>query len=655
MKEDKNALYNNRILQCLISGKTYTMLQLADNVGLSEKTVRTRISQLSEWLEAEGLGKIEKRQGTGIWLELCERQKKILEDRLGLGEQSDPTENSDNRRKQLMGKLLKLKPGEVMTLQQLADSLYLSPPTVSNLLKDISGWFAKRNVKITAIRNKGVCLTGKEYNFRIAIKDYMLEMLPEVLEALFGTYAPGVDAARIRRIILEAENAWRIELADHSFKTAWIMACLSVARKSLADGLLSANIHEENIQRYNEYSFAESIYQRIGKEYGISISEDDTLLLAVLLLSAKKLKSFTGASDEDYAMQYDRNLEHFVRLVIETMDSVLDADLSGDRLLYEGLLLHMRSAIFRMKYSTVTGDSISKYVKNEYKQTFLAAWSTSNLFEEYYDVQVTEDELAGIALYIQAAMIRKKKGSPLTALLISQRGMAACQLSIEMIKYNVPEIRDIQVVSRHDFKLPQYPETDIIIDGSGLDLQDSRAVFVGDVISEREIEKIRQKAAQVSRLRNKPDFRFSSLCHQLFEVDLILVNPQVKNKDELITLMVKRLEEKGDVTQNYLESVFDRERATTTSIGRGIAIPHGNTAEVNEPRIVVAVLDRPVKWYEDMVDTVFLLAVKMSSKFEIKRTKQFYKDFLLLTENDDNMEAMKRMKSPLEIYQYFIK
>jgi len=119
--------------------------------------------------------------------------------------------------------------------------------------------------------------------------------------------------------------------------------------------------------------------------------------------------------------------------------------------------------------------------------------------------------------------------------------------------------------------------------------------------------------------------------------------------------MVKRLEEKGDVTRNYLESVFDRERATTTSIGRGIAIPHGNMAEVNESRIVVAILDKPVKWHEDMVDTIFLLAIKMTSKFEIKRTKQFYKDFLLLTENDDNMEAMKRLESSLEVYQYFIK
>ena len=354
-------------------------------------------------------------------------------------------------------------------------------------------------------------------------------------------------------------------------------------------------------------------------------------------------------------MSAKRIIEDFVKLVIETIDSVLDADLSGDQMLYEGLLIHMRSAIFRMKYSTVAGDSISKYVKSEYKQTFLAAWSTSSLFEEYYDVQVTEDELAGIALYIQAAIIRRKKGRPLTALLVSQRGMAACQLSIEMIKYSIPDITDVQAVSRHDFKLSLHPETDIIIDGSGLDLQDSRVVTVGDRISEKEIEIIRRKAAQVSRLRNRPDFQFNSLCHQLFEVDLILIKPQVRNKDQLITMMVKRLEEKGDVTQNYLESVFDRERATTTSIGRGIAIPHGNMAEVNESRIVVAILDEPVKWHEDMVDTIFLLAIKMTSKFEIKRTKQFYKDFLLLTENDDNMEAMKRLESSLEVYQYFIK
>lgn len=94
--------------------------------------------------------------------------------------------------------------------------------------------------------------------------------------------------------------------------------------------------------------------------------------MAVLLLSAKKLKNFRDLQEEDYAKQYDKDLEKFVKLVIDTIDSVLDIDLSEDQLLVESLMLHMRSAIFRMKYSTATGDNISKYVKSEYKQTFLA-------------------------------------------------------------------------------------------------------------------------------------------------------------------------------------------------------------------------------------------------------------------------------------------
>ena len=423
---------------------------------------------------------------------------------------------------------------------------------------------------------------GDEYNFRIAIKDYIIELMPEVMEALLASYAPGIDISRIRRIVLEAENAWRVELADTSFKMVWIMACLSMARRRLGDKAVFST-REENIEHYNEYSFAESIYQRIEQAYEIKISDDDTVLLAVLLLSARKLKNFSSIQDTDYARQYDRDLGKFVRLVIETIDSVLDIDLSEDQLLYESLLLHMRSAIFRMKYSTAVGDNISKYVKSEYKQTFLATWSTSNLFEEYYDVQVTEDELAGIALYIQAAIIRRKKGKPLTALLISEGGMAASQLNIERLKYSISEITEIRAVSYHDFKLRQYQDVDVIINTSGNEIGDDRVVSVGERLNDQGIEAIRQKVNQIFYFRKKPEFHFNNLCHQLFEVDLFLLRPKVRDKDQLITMMVKKLEDKGDVTPAYLQSVFDRERATTTSIGRGIAIPHGKCDAVKRP------------------------------------------------------------------------
>ena len=39
--------------------------------------------------------------------------------------------------------------------------------------------------------------------------------------------------------------------------------------------------------------------------------------------------------------------------------------------------------------------------------------------------------------------------------------------------------------------------------------------------------------------------------------------------------------------------------------------------EINESRIVVAILDRPISWHGDMVEVVFLLAVKMLSLIHI--------------------------------------
>lgn len=655
LKKDKNALYFSRILKCLLDGQTCAIVQLADNVGLSEKTVRTKIDRMNEWMGSKNFGMIRKKQGTGVWLNATEMQKDWIREYLDQEERLPDPSAMATRDRQLIGKLLRLKSGEIITLQQLAESLYLSPPTAANMLRVVSPWFEKRSLNICAVRNKGIRLTGDEYNYRIAIKDYLLYMMTEVMEALLGNYAASIDIYRIRRIIVNAENAWRIELADTSFNMAWILACLSLTRNHPEGEHRFEENQEENIQHYVEYSFAESIYQRIEREFQVKLPHHDIVLLAILLVSAKRMNTILDINSEDYARQYDESLQNFVKKVIDTIDSVLDANLAEDAILFESLLIHMRSAIFRMKYSTATLDSISKYVKNEYKQTFLATWSTSYLFEEQYGIQVTEDELAEIALYIQAALIRQKKEKPLSAILVSRKGQASSQLMMEIIKYSLPEITKIKAVSNHDFSAREFPEADLIISTTSPPSKDRRSVQIGDRLTERDTEEIREKIREIKSIRKKRGFCFHNLCHQLFDIDLIFFHPKVKDKTDLITMMVKKMEERGDVTDHYLESVLERERATTTSIGRGIAIPHGNMAESNEARIAVAVLDEPLDWYGEPVDMVFLLGIKMTSKFEIIKTKQFYKDFLVLTENDENLETLKQIDSALEIYQFFIR
>lgn len=152
----------------------------------------------------------------------------------------------------------------------------------------------------------------------------------------------------------------------------------------------------------------------------------------------------------------------------------------------------------------------------------------------------------------------------------------------------------------------------------------------------------------------KKNISFSSTCIPLFDPELIFVHPSVKEKEELLKLMAQGMEGKGYVTNRFFESVMEREKATTTSIGNGISLPHGAQSTVLEPKVSIAILDTPIAWDDDQVDVVFLLGVKMMNSDEAARVQTFYKEYISLIEEEDNIKKLKNLKTNLEVYKFLI-
>ena len=86
--------------------------------------------------------------------------------------------------------------------------------------------------------------------------------------------------------------------------------------------------------------------------------------------------------------------------------------------------------------------------------------------------------------------------------------------------------------------------------------------------------------------------------------------------------MSSAMAKRGYVSTNFFETVMEREKATTTSIGNDISVTHGAQSEVIEPKLSIAVLDKPIRWNDDEVDLVFLLGFKMTTPEEIKRISE---------------------------------
>lgn len=69
---------------------------------------------------------------------------------------------------------------------------------------------------------------------------------------------------------------------------------------------------------------------------------------------------------------------------------------------------------------------------------------------------------------------------------------------------------------------------------------------------------------------------------ELLDINSIDLNPQISNKEEAIDHLVNLLDQSGKLNDKeiYKESVLNREAQSTTGIGDGIAIPHGQSEGV---------------------------------------------------------------------------
>ena len=99
----------------------------------------------------------------------------------------------------------------------------------------------------------------------------------------------------------------------------------------------------------------------------------------------------------------------------------------------------------------------------------------------------------------------------------------------------------------------------------------------------------------------------------LLSIDSIEIGSSYKDKDELLKNAVKLMCRSNIINneKEYLNSVLEREKESTTGVGNGIAIPHGRCKAVDKAGLAAIVLNKPVE-YEALdnkpVELLFLIA-----------------------------------------------
>lgn len=135
----------------------------------------------------------------------------------------------------------------------------------------------------------------------------------------------------------------------------------------------------------------------------------------------------------------------------------------------------------------------------------------------------------------------------------------------------------------------------------------------------------------------------------------VLPNLEAKDKAEILEKMVKSLEEKvsnGEL-EKIRDAVFEREKIMSTGVGKGLAIPHGKAAGIEQTYAAFAILKDPVDYEaidDQPVNMVFLLVgPQASNSLHIKMLSRISR----LMNNSDFRNRLRECSSAEEIIEQF--
>jgi fructose-specific phosphotransferase system IIA component len=141
----------------------------------------------------------------------------------------------------------------------------------------------------------------------------------------------------------------------------------------------------------------------------------------------------------------------------------------------------------------------------------------------------------------------------------------------------------------------------------------------------------------------------------LLRPETVIPNMEASDKSEVLERLVSSL--KGQVSNGELEkireAVFEREKIMSTGVGKGLAIPHGKAAGIEQTYAAFGMLKDAVDYEaidDQPVNMVFLLVgPQASNSLHIKMLSRISR----LMNNSDFRDRLRKCETADEIIEQF--
>lgn len=642
-----DAITEKTIRLFLESDKPITSKNIANQIGMSESSVKHNMKSIKRIISSSK-AILHSSPGTGFWLEANDSQRKKLYEIIDIEHYKG---NSFTYRKNYILKIL-LEENVEYPIQLFADDLYVARNIVIRDLDNIEKWLSFFNIKMIRVRNKGIMIEGSEFDIRQAIiynnSSLMdnqavnvdrMKGLDYRISAVFYNYYkkvyPNNDIYYFQDIVLMAEKKLDYQFEDVSF--VQLIEYITVSFNQIKKGrpITENNVLNKCRLTSRELDVARKIILSVFTEFSSELDIEIRCLAAQFLLYG----TYEEAQGSSYIKEAFCENEAYV--FVEKLQNII---VNKKILINDNLISDMALIFKKKKMSKSYQITNSNYLKYDIKEQLPGLYGIvlANIppLEKTLNVKFTEYDIAYLTMLIDNAI--DESIDEVKVLLLSSFNINTTKYTKKKISRSVNNIHidAINNIDNLDFSL--FDDYDVVLSTVKIDydgiIKISRRLDSYDLeIIRNEVDKCRKSKQEIVTIE-----------HQLFRQELICSSYRAKRKEDVLAKGVEILEKHGYCTNKFYDVITEREKFVTTSLGNGVAIPHGYKKEILKSGVAVIKLDYPINWNErEQVELVFVLAIDFNDRHSIY---EFFAKFYSLIDDSARLEAIKKAETNEELF-----
>lgn len=589
-----------RLLELLEDQNYKTAAALGRELKISEKTVRTLIKEINAVIRSNG-AEIESKQKYGYRLMIKEEPRWI--DFLSRS-RKDPDQvpaNADERMYYLLNYLLSNK--EYVKLADLGDRIYISPQTLSSVIKRVEEAFSPYHIQIDRKPYYGIRAEGSEFDMRCCLIRYF-SLDGDMFRRNFPVKEE--ELSRVFNILMSILPVHQIRLTEISLQNLAIYMYLSLMRRKQNFCILEAPEKEEEVLRSREFAAAADIWSGLLLQEQMETFRPELCYTAIYIAGKRNVGS-----------NYKTNFiitERTDCLTMEMLNSIYQTyqiELRDNLNLRMMLNQHLQPLDIRLRYGIPAENPILQDVKRDYFMAYTMAAQAAVVLHEHYNREIPETEIGWLALIFQMAIEENASHTKLNVLIVCASGKASSHLLLNKIRREFSGyISQIDICTTYELEERKLEGVDYIFSTVPIPVHvDVPILQIHDFIMSYELKNIKK----VFQSRNM------KFLQEFYQKRFFFTDIEGDSREEVLFRLCERLKQVTRIPEGFYESVIKRESLGATDYGSRIAIPHPYEVMTEENVIAVAVLKKPVKWSTNFVQLVILVAFSLEENSNIPR------------------------------------